>query len=275
MIDNIGRYYLINENLEHADGLCGIDLMDKKVIYEVIRVIKGVPLFLEDHYYRLERSLQAIGKRPSMDFEHLKDKIFRLVRANEKTSCNIKLIVFSEGERQNYLLYISKSYYPTHDEVTQGVRVSIMEWVRDNPNVKLVNNRYKDEVAKRLNEENVFEVLLVNHYGKVTEGSKSNAFFIKGSRVYTAPGDYVLKGITRQYIIEACSRVGVEVEETLLAVDELGEFDGLFISGTSIKVLPVSHIDNKKFDSGMNPVIVSIRDEFDRMIGEYISKNKV
>jgi branched-chain amino acid aminotransferase len=175
---------------------------------------------------------------------------------------------------QNCLLYISKSYYPSEKEFEEGVSAGLLNWERKDPNLKILDNRYKEEVARKIEEEKVFEVLLVNNAGDITEGSRSNAFFIKGTRVYTAPERYVLKGITRQYVIEACISSGFEVVEELIGANHLNSVEGLFISGTSIKVLPVSKVDDVKFDSGSNPTIIAIRERFDRMIEEYVKARK-
>lgn len=266
MTDNVGGFYILNGSVLPADGIKDIDAVKYKVVYEVMRIIDEVPLYLEDHYKRL-------GLTSDLSMEELKLETKRLVQENDLKNCNVKLIMYHENGKQNYMLYISKSYYPSKEEVEAGIHTSLFQWVRNDPNAKVLNVKYKQEVSRRMAESNAFELLLVNGEGKITEGSKSNTFFIKGSKAYTAPGHLVLKGITRQYIIEACERVGVEVIEELVAVEDLINIDGLFISGTSIKVQPVASVDSMKFNSGSNPVIVSIRNEFDRMINEYIKSH--
>ncbi|MCX7921497.1 MAG: aminotransferase class IV [Clostridia bacterium] len=274
MQDNVGALYILNGAVESSEMLEHIQIPEKGVVYEVIRIIDRVPLYLEDHYERLKNSLELLGKEVSISEKDLKQRIRELVDANQLTNCNVRIIVYSEDKRQHCLLHISKSYYPGREEIEKGVPVSLFRWERQNPNAKVVNQTYKDEVNRKMKEDNVFEVLLVNSDENITEGSRTNAFFIKGSQVFTAPGEYVLKGITRQYIIEACKRVGAEVVETLVNVNSLDEMEGLFISGTSIKVFPVCSIEQRNYNSGVHPTIVAIRDEFDRMVEEYVLTHK-
>lgn len=273
MKDNVGDFYILNGSIMTVDGMQEVDAEKYKIVYEVIRIIDNVPLYLEDHYQRLLNSLKMLGLPLNLSMSELKIEITKLVHENKLQNCNAKLIMYHQDGKQNYMIYISKSYYPSLEEVEAGIHTSLFQWVRNDPNAKVLNAKYKEEVSRRMADNNAFELLLVNEEGKITEGSKSNSFFIKGSKAYTAPGNLVLKGITRQYILEACRRVGVQVVEALIAVDDLKNIDGLFISGTSIKVLPVASVDSMKFNSSYNPTIVAIRDEFDRMIKDYISSH--
>jgi branched-chain amino acid aminotransferase len=111
----------------------------------------------------------------------------------------------------------------------------------------------------------------VNEAGNITEGSRSNVFFVAGNKVFTSPDECVLKGITRDYVIQVIEKEGMQVDKTLVNTADLGHIEGVFITGTSIKALPVSMIDNITYSSSTHPKIVKIRDEFDMFINEYIS----
>ncbi|MDK2800891.1 MAG: branched-chain amino acid aminotransferase [Clostridiales bacterium] len=274
MVDNAGTLYILNDTLEPVHKLESMNTSQKHAVYEVIRIIKRVPLFLEDHYVRLKRSLNLLGLDLNITIQTLKQQIQKLVDANQQLNCNVKVMIYSESDIQNCFLYISKSYYPSMQEINAGVPVHLVYLERENPNVKLMNQTYKDIVNKKIKANNVFEVLLVNSKNKITEGSRSNVFFVKGSNVFTTPSEYILKGITRQYIIDTCKKIGLTVVETLTSVDELCELEGVFISGTSIKVLPVSNVDAYRYNSSVHPTITAIRDAFDKLIDDYIDKHK-
>jgi len=68
--------------------------------------------------------------------------------------------------------------------------------------------------------------------------------------------------------------MGYEVVETSIAASRLHEAEGVFLSGTSPKVLPVSSIDDIKYASAKHPVIAAIRKAFDDRIDEYLKKNR-
>lgn len=273
MKDNAGNTYMLNNSLEKSDTLSLVNIPEKNVVYEVVRVIRKVPLFWEDHYARLKGSIKLAGIEMDNSQQELKKQIQRLVSENGLSNCNVMLVIFMENSKCNILMYIRESYYPTKAEIEKGTRVSLMKLERKRPNAKIISSEYKEKVARKIKEDNVFEVLLVNKDNKITEGSKSNVFFVKGKKVYTAPGEYILKGITRQYIIDACEKLGFELLITLIGTESIKDMDGLFISGTSIKVFPVSQVDDMHFESGTNPTIIAIRDLFDHLIDEYIKKN--
>jgi len=274
MKDNVGKVYIFNNSLEKSENIDIHDTDKGSKIYEVIRIIDGVPLYLEDHYARLKNSLSMLGFGLNITEDDIDLRIRKVIEANSLTNCNVKVIVYNDGHLQNCLMYISKSYYPSKEEIESGVRVSLLNLERKDPNVKRLDKEYKEKVARSIIENNVFEVLLVNSAGEITEGSKSNVFFVKDGKVHTAPGKHVLKGITRKYIIEACERTGIEVVENLIGIESLSTVEGLFLSGTSIKVLPVSHVENYEFSSATHPLITAVRDEFDCMIEEYIRIHK-
>lgn len=273
-MDQVGKVFLFQDKLLEAALLESLDIPQEGVAYEVIRIMEGVPLYYEDHFRRLTESLHKLGKVPQTDESALRGKIEQLAKANGVENGNVKLMIFPGGNDQQLLLYISQSHYPDRKEIEQGVPVSLLSWERQDPNAKILNQHYKETVARKISGEGVFEVLLVNRQGLLTEGSRSNLFLFREGRVYTAPAELVLKGITRQYVLEACRDAGYEVVEKALAAAELEEVEGLFLSGTSIKVLPVSRVDGCHYDSGSHPGITAIRNRFDEMIGQYIRSRK-
>lgn len=274
IVDNVGRFYILNGSIYPAHTMENINIPTDNAVYEVIRIIDGVPLFIWDHYERMRNSFYLLKKELQFTEKDLNLEIRRLADENKQDNFNVKVMAYIDGENQGMLLYVSKSYYPVKEEIEKGVAVSLLYIERENPNAKVINQDYKTKVSRKIEEDDVFEVLLVNRANFITEGSRSNVFFVKNSKAYTAPGDFVLKGITRQYVMEACRRAGVELVEELIDVDSLVEVEALFLSGTSIKVLPISQVEQIKFASSVHPAVVAIRNEYDMLIHEYITQNK-
>jgi len=271
--ENIGEFCIINGETLPAERL-NLHTHDKyTAFYEVIRIIDGIPLYYEDHYLRLNNSIVKLNYELNISKKDIKGQIKDVCELNKLSKCNIKVIVLQYETEQVVLIFVNKFYYPIKQEYDNGIACSTINLKRNNPNIKMIHTGYKEEITRVATEKNVFEVLLVNDDGKITEGSKSNVFFVKGNKIYTSPADYILMGITRQYVINVCNNLGYEVIETLIGIDSLTSFDAAFITGTSINVLPVRVIDNHNLDSANNPTTQHVMASYNILVNSYIHDN--
>ncbi|MDD4437503.1 MAG: aminotransferase class IV, partial [Tissierellia bacterium] len=103
-----------------------------------------------------------------------------------------------------------------------------------------------------------FEAILINHDNTVSEGSKSNIFFVKGNKLITSPDSSVLLGVTRNKVISVCEENSIKVEKRIIGQDEIESFDGVFLTGTSNDVLPIKTIDQIVFNSSENEVVKKV-----------------
>lgn len=267
----IEKYYMVNGSLTSTDNLNIFYSIEKPPIYEVIRVIDGIPLFLEDHLERMRKSGELVGVNINRTDGDIERDIIKLIESNGIKNLNIKLLCADiEGKGEAFLAYFIKSFYPPEEYYRDGIHTILFHHERENPNAKVLKSSFKEEVAKKLEETNAFEALLVNGDGYITEGSRSNMFFVKENRIYTAPKGAVLLGITRQHIMEVCKELNIEVVEENIHVDHLQAIDGAFMSGTSVNVLPISTIDDIKLDSVNNHVIRKVANGYGNKMKEYI-----
>ncbi len=275
MKDNAGKYFLLSGIVRNDPQIIDVDSTSGKAAYEVIRIINGVPLFFEDHHERMKGSLEAIGLSFELNAGLIKESIEKLLAANKSDNCNVKIVMYEDeaSGQPAQLFYINKSYYPTREEADAGVRTGLFQIERDNPNAKVLNHDYKNTVSAKMQEGGYFELILVDNNGRITEGSKSNAFFIKDNSIITAPGEFVLRGITRQYVFEACKNAGFEVTERFVEAGKLQQIDAAFLSGTSIKVLPIKTIDHIELNSSANLVVDAVRHEYDKLLERYLAKH--
>lgn len=94
------------------------------------------------------KSFQSLGHACRIGAEEFREQIHRIVAVNENENCNIKFIIFSANGEQRVLGYISKSYYPSLEEIRNGVPVGLLPLERENPNIKLVDHDYKKKINK-------------------------------------------------------------------------------------------------------------------------------
>lgn len=270
----IENFFISNGNEFAANQIDKINIA-KPSIYEVIRVINGVPLFIEDHTARLQLSAASLDSKLEIIIFNITSDINRLIRINNYPEKNIKLLVFNlEKEAPDYILCFIKSSYPTQVEYSQGIHTILVHAERSNPNAKVINNQLRVMISQKLEENKTYEALLVNNRGEITEGSRSNLFFAVQGKVYTAPAQDVLIGITRKYIIEACRNLSLEVIEQPIPFSMLEYAEGAFITGTSPKLLPIASIEERVIDSANNKIVKNILTEYNKILERYIREHK-
>ena len=233
-------------------------------IYEVLRVINGVPLFLEEHLERFYHSAGLANKSVHYTFAQIDSFLKLLIKENHILEGNILLSC-----KTNLKAFFIPHQYPTQQQYRSGVKCGILEAERENPNAKVFQTSVRKRANQMLEENGFFEVVLVDHFGRITEGSRSNIFFIKKNKIITPPAFEVLLGITRQKAILCAQDVGFEVLEEDVWLENLDLFDAAFITGTSPKILPINQIGETHFNSA-NQILLRLMDQFDLLIEEYI-----
>ena len=266
-----GACYISNGELVDCHGFDKVFLSHSTYIYEVFRVMWGIPLFLEDHLERLFQSVQLTGNSFPWTLSDLERQVMVLIETNSLKVGNLKFVFrqAGAGEKDILLLYVTEHKYPTQQQFDEGVAVVLFDGIRSNPNAKVMDVVLRQQTNEVKVSKHVYETLLVDAEGYITEGSRSNVFFIAGDAVITPPLDYVLPGITRKHIIECCRNMRLTVREERVHMSRLKEFDAAFISGTSRRVLPLNQIDNHTFDA-RHKLIRQIQHDFNNKITVYL-----
>lgn len=271
-IEAILDYYMFNGKLVSTENPEGFKKATDPSIYEVIRVIDGVPLFKEEHLRRMRKSAELLGYNIEKSDQEISSEVDKLIRSNNCRNLNIKLVNSNlDKSKSTFLIYFMKSNYPEASVYQSGIHTILINSQRENPNVKKLNVELRKIANIRIKEEGAYEAIFVNEEGFITEGSRSNIFFVKDKKVYTAPSGKVLLGITRKKIIQGCNKLCIDVIEKNIHVDELGKLDGAFMTGTSVNVLPISTIDKKSYKSVANDTIKGISNEYINLVKEYIA----
>ncbi|WP_252214131.1 aminotransferase class IV [Clostridium sp. VAP41] len=264
-MEGINKFFIENSNIKEINQLENIKVPGK-VIYEVLRIIHGKPLFLENHLLRMENSFKLINIDQCLDNFKIRNDIENLVRENEKLEGNIKL-TYNVNEKVMRIFFINHSY-PNEEMYKNGVKTILYFGERENPNAKIVNLNFREKVNIKIKENNAYEAILVDRNGYITEGSKSNIFMVKENVLLTSPIKTVLPGVTRGEIIDIAIENGIKVEEVSYKYSDIEKLDGMFISGTSPKILPINQVDSIKMNS--NEIINKLIKCYNNKIIDYI-----
>jgi len=264
----LGEKYIINGISAEVSGYQPEVSAD--IYYEVVRITGSKFLFLDDHLERLGSSLKDSGlifPGEAVILESLKI----LLSENKFTEGNIRICLQkNEGNNPDLLCFFTPWIYPDECTYLSGVQLVTYSHERPNPGIKKWDHKFRTDVRQCIRDHGVYEALLLNKQGEISEGSRSNVFFIDASnKLITPPEHSVLPGITRKYVLQICREQGLVVEERVVSRKELIELSACFISGTSPKVLPVWQIDQHRFNAD-HPILRIIMEQFDTIMKAYL-----
>ena len=251
------------------------------IYYESIRVKNGVLLFFENHMLRLLTSIDAKEKF-SLDTDVLFDNAMKMLREAEPQVIdgNIRIVVTNRAN----VIHLSHTVTPPADALAVGVPASVMSWERIDPQVKIFHSDYKAAIADKFKEDTpfgpAFEILLTDHKGQITEGSRSNFFVLYHGVVYSPPENLILIGITRRYVLQALRKAGLVYKEALFTIDDLVRMRGeaktaqdsiaLFVTSSPFDILPIRSVGEEVFASAQNKDLREISEIYQSIVNHYI-----
>ncbi len=271
MRECLGKLFIDNGNITDKSAFKDTFLNYPHYIYEVFRVIDGVALFLEDHLDRLKKTCELSEHCHGFSSEDIYRQVYKLIKANNFSYGNMKMVLYMDAQKsRHFLVYITEHQYPSQQQYNDGVPVALFNGIRENPNAKVMDVKLRNATNNMKQELKVYETLLVDQEGCITEGSRSNVFFIRNGKVITPPLQDVLPGITRKHIIEVCENNSIPLTEEKVPARSVVVMEAAFISGTSRKVLPVNRIDNLEFDHD-HPLTRKLQKGFNNRVADYIA----
>lgn len=268
-------YYSYNGNLEDGETLEG-KVIPKNAVYEVMKMVQAKPLFFEDHMERFIKSAKKLGYTMTLSNEEVLKEMILLTRVNLNKNTNIQIVYIPVEDTDQFDLMVSftNGLSATDEQKNQGVGVETVVIERHNPAIKTVGSSYKGQIKAQSKYEDTFEILLVNKEGYITEGSRSNVFFVKDNRVITTPAQNVLLGVTRKYILELCENNKIQVEYRDISEEEIYEMDGAFLTGTTVDVTPIIKVNNKAFKE-IDKTILTLKNQYEELMKEYLDNFEV
>ncbi len=275
MIIPLRKYIWMDDKITEATQIDENIFSQGLTVYEVIRVIKGKLLFLEDHLKRFENSARNMGFQLSLSQKEITYRLYEMLHANGSLDGNIELDVNyrpdSFSPKQTFVAWYIPHHYPTEEEYRQGVKTGLFYYERKDPNIKYRNIDLKEKVKIFIEKNKIYESLLVDDGGAVTEGSKSNVFFIKENQFFTPPLSKVLPGVTRQKIIYLINQQNIVLNEGNIYVKTLNTYEASFLTGTSPIVLPIAFINEQSYNVN-HPLLHFIMKSYDDIIESYLNE---
>lgn len=245
-------------------------------IYEVIRWYESFFYDMDSHVTRMKRSLRELRINwPDADlFPSIAGD---LIKSNklENQHAMIYLQVtrgaakrthsFPSPEVTPTVYAYAWGFVPDNQAKINGIKVMMKEDIRwsrcDIKSVALLANTISFQEA---HENGLKECIFVRN-GLITEGSRSNIFFVIDGTLFTHPeSNHVLSGVTRKNVLRIAQDCGIKIREEPVQENRIRLIQEAFITNTSAEVTPVIELGGNTLGDGVpGPVTRIIREKFD------------
>jgi branched-chain amino acid aminotransferase len=231
-------------------------------LFETIKCVNGVPLFLEAHLQRLYAGMELMEYDWSDQLLKtvLNEEVKRLLLRNRhKDGARLRLTIFrNDGGRYtpetneiSVLLETEQdnnSYTLNSDGISLGIYEEVFKPIHTFNNLKSANSLLfvKAGIAKK--KLGLDELIILNSKGLVCETISSNIFMVIHNRLVTPPlSEGCLPGVMRQNILALAPTLGLEILETPIGVNALEQAEEVFISNAVNGVQWVKGYQNKRY----------------------------
>ncbi len=252
-------------------------------VFEGMRVYGGRTFRLHEHVERLYDSAQAIMLTVPMSREEmiaateegvrrsgLKDGYLRHIITRgvgdlgldpRKCPKATVIIIFDV-----IAIWPPERYEQGLTLITAGTPINQREAL--SPRVKSLN--YLNHILAKVEATNAGadDAIMLDAGGFIAEATGMNLFVWKHDVLYT-PAVYagLLKGVTRDVIIEIAQEAGYRVVETMLNRYDLYTAEEAFLTGTAAEVAPIRLVDGRLIGAGKaGPVTRDLRARFQKLV---------
>lgn len=253
-------------------------------VFEGIRcydTIDGAAIFrLREHLERLFESAKCYEIEIPFSTEELEDGVCDVVRRNEFRDCYVRPICY-HGSRTLHLnprgcpVEVAILAWPwdpflNSGEGQKGARICVSPWRKFDsqmmPATAKACGQYINSIlaVQNARHRGYDEALLLDAKGQIAEGAGENLFLVRDGRLITNDARHsILLGITRDAVIEIAHDLGIQLEISALALDDLLSADEAFFTGTAVEVAAIQEVEEKSIGSSVpGPVTQKIQQAF-------------
>ena len=254
-------------------------------VYEVTRTYDRKVFLWDEHYDRLKKSSTKIGMHLPFSKVFLKNEIEKTMERLQNKEVFIRVIV-TRGEggfsldpstltENNLIIMIKEMTRYPECWYRDGVHVIIANTHRTNkdsldPAIKSGNYLNNVMAYMEAAAQNVYDSVMLNSEGYVTEATTSNIWVVKGNEVITPPLKAgILEGITRKTVIKLAKENEIKIVQRNFLPAELINGDECFLTSSTKEIVPITKIDGHPVgDGGPGPTTKKIHELYRSFISQ-------
>lgn len=255
-----------NRSFHFADGF-----------FESIRVINGKACFLQNHFNRIEETMEVHKMdMDNLNFQQLENEIQALIEKNEITQGGrVRLTISRKSEgfylpEKNDIEYIIEAY-PFKDNYfklnEEGKAVDIFPGMKKDihPLSMFKNNNCSLYIQASLyaKEKNLDISLIQNVKDTIIEASNANIFIVSNRVLYTPSlSDGCTAGTMRMNIINLALENGLKTYETALNPQYLLTADEVFLTNAIRGITWVSSYRSKRYFNNLSKELIVLLNKY-------------
>jgi len=216
-------------------------------VFETCGMFDGVPFLLDEHVKRLRAGLQFTQIPEPERLPDLAAILDQVVAANrlQDTTARARITV-SRGVADTPTFLVSALAWTPPADLEDGVSLDMVrEPVLASPwrQVKSTS-RQASVLAGRNRAPGIYDSLMWNTRGVLTEGTYSNLFCVDEAACVRTPRleDGCLAGVTRAAVLQVAREQGLETRETPLRPADLASMREFFLTSSMSSVVPVRRV---------------------------------
>ncbi|MCK4508069.1 MAG: aminotransferase class IV [Desulfuromonadales bacterium] len=255
-------------------------------IFESFRSIGDQLYQFPQHYQRLLQSAEALCYPLAFTQQELETILLELRQRNDLHEAYYRITItrgkgqigFQRSMENDLTCLVVGKEFQGFDSAcyNQGIQLRVAQTRRNapeaiNPKIKSTSNLNSLLGKLEAKASGAFEVIMLNNKEHICEGASSNIFWTKGQWVFT-PGAStgLLEGVTRSTIMRLCEeKLNLRVISGEFKLQDLKFSDEVFITSTSLEVMPVVKVDDFTINQGLvGRVAFELREELHRDMGK-------
>ena len=234
--------------------------------YDVVSVWNGKFFRLDDHLNRFENGWKRLRMAPALTRNDMRAILFECVRRSGLRNAYVKMIlsrgVDEHGVRDPRLFRNRFYAYATPytwivkpDQQKVGIHLVIAEKTIRIPTESVdptVKNFHWGDLIRGIYEaydRGGYTAVLPDADGNITEGPGFNIYVYYEDTLMT-PASGVLKGITRQTVLELAAEQNIAVKQTMFGASVVENAAEVFLTSTAGGVMPVTTVNGKAIGNG-------------------------
>jgi branched-chain amino acid aminotransferase group I len=224
-------------------------------LFETMRSYQNRIIYFDAHLERIKSSAKFCGLQLSHSRAKLKEIIKKAVRKSGFKDAYVRLTLWKSLQPTGISVIVKKYKPYSIQRYKKGINLTVSCFTQNENSffarIKTTSRLLYELSYAEAKKKGFAGSLILNNRGYITEGSRSNIFFVKDNAVFTpslACG--CLDGITRRVIFNLAKKSNIKVYEGNFTLEDLHQAEEIFLTNSLSGVMPVVSINRKVIGSG-------------------------